>query len=190
MFNLFQCSVAFYLEKVILFWFAKEMTGVYMKFAKEMTGFYMKYNTGLKLVDEDLSPTNIKNSAFLTNRLTASPTKWSNTICRLLCLIWYHLNNFGNMKNTQGGVLLLVKLQAEACDFTKRTLLYVFFSRCLNRTNGTKSCKASPIYFAQIIVRKNACYWQKRPIANTQPKLNINTQLILNVHYACFVRSV
>ena len=51
------------------------MTGVYMKFAKEMTGFYMKYNTGLKLIDEDLSPTNIKNSAFLINRLTASPTK-------------------------------------------------------------------------------------------------------------------
>ena len=32
------------------------------------------------------------------------------------------------MKNTHGGVLLLVKLQAEACDFTKRTLLHVFFT--------------------------------------------------------------
>ena len=182
MFNLFQCSVAFFLEKVILPWFAKEMTGVCMKFSKEMTGFYMKYNTGVKLVGDGLSPTNINNSAFLINRLSASPTKWSNTICRLLCLIWYHLNNFGNMKNTHGGVLLLVKLQVEACGFTKRTPLHAFLSRGLNCTNGTKSCKASPIYFAQIIVKKNACYWQKRHLVNTQPIPNINTQLILNVH--------
>ena len=35
----------------------------------------MKYNTGLKLVDEDLSPTNINNSAFLINSLSASPHK-------------------------------------------------------------------------------------------------------------------
>ena len=27
------------------------------------------------------------------------------------CAIWYHLHNLKNMKNTQGGVLLLVKLQ-------------------------------------------------------------------------------
>ena len=80
-----------------------------------------------EMADEDLSRTNIENSAFLINRLSASPTKWSKTICRLLCLIWYHLNNFGNMKNTRGGVLLLVKLQAEACDFTKRTPLHGFF---------------------------------------------------------------
>ena len=31
--------------------------------------------------------------------------------------IWYHLYNFKNVKNTNGGVLILVKLQAEA--FTK-----------------------------------------------------------------------
>ena len=28
------------------------------------------------------------------------------------CTIWYHLYNFKNVKNTQGGVLILVKLQA------------------------------------------------------------------------------
>ena len=27
------------------------------------------------------------------------------------CTIWYHLHNFKNVKNTHGGVLLLVKLQ-------------------------------------------------------------------------------
>ena len=33
--------------------------------------------------------------------------------------IWYHLYNFKNVKNTYGGVLILVKLQAEVCNFTK-----------------------------------------------------------------------
>ena len=28
------------------------------------------------------------------------------------CVIWYHLYNLKNVKNTHGGVLILVKLQA------------------------------------------------------------------------------
>ena len=32
------------------------------------------------------------------------------------CAIWYHLWNLENVKNTDGGVLFLVKLQAE--DFS------------------------------------------------------------------------
>ena len=45
----------------------------------------------------------------------------------MLCTIWYHLYSLKNVKNTRGEVLLLVKLQAEACNFTKsnRTLLKV-----------------------------------------------------------------
>ena len=35
------------------------------------------------------------------------------------CAIWYHLYNLKNVKNTHGGVLILVKLQAQACNFTK-----------------------------------------------------------------------
>ena len=35
------------------------------------------------------------------------------------CAIWYHLYNLKKVKNTHGGVLILVKLQAEACNFTK-----------------------------------------------------------------------
>ena len=45
------------------------------------------------------------------------------------CASWYHLYNFKNLKNTHGGVLILVKLQAEACNFTKITLLHRCFSR-------------------------------------------------------------
>ena len=39
------------------------------------------------------------------------------------CAIWYHLYNLKNVKNTHGGVLILAKLQAEACDFTKESVL-------------------------------------------------------------------
>ena len=35
------------------------------------------------------------------------------------CTIWYHLYNLKNIKNTQGRNLFLVKLQAEARNFTK-----------------------------------------------------------------------
>ena len=37
----------------------------------------------------------------------------------MFCAIWYHLYNLKNVKNTYGGVLLLVKLQAKACIFIK-----------------------------------------------------------------------
>ena len=30
----------------------------------------------------------------------------------MFCTIWYHLHNFKNVENTNGGVLHLVKLQA------------------------------------------------------------------------------
>ena len=35
------------------------------------------------------------------------------------CAIWYHLHNSKNVKNTHGGVLLLVKLQANCTNSTK-----------------------------------------------------------------------
>ena len=45
------------------------------------------------------------------------------------CEIWYHFYNLKNMKNTHGGVLLLVKLQAKACNFTKNNSPpWVFFA--------------------------------------------------------------
>ena len=45
------------------------------------------------------------------------------------CGIWYHLYNLKNVKNTDGGLLILIKLQAEACNFTKiNTPPWVFFT--------------------------------------------------------------
>ena len=58
-------------------------------------------------------------------------------------MIWYHLYNLKNMKNTHGEAILLVKLQASACNFTKSITPPWVFPRFLNCTNGTKSHKAS-----------------------------------------------
>ena len=44
------------------------------------------------------------------------------------CAIWYHLYNLKNAKNALGGMLILVKLQASASNFTKiNTPPWVFF---------------------------------------------------------------
>ena len=52
----------------------------------------------------------------------------------LRCAIWHHLYNLKNMKNTHGEVLLLVKLQAKACNITKsntpRWVFFTFFKLC------------------------------------------------------------
>ena len=47
------------------------------------------------------------------------------------CAIWYHLYNLKNVKNNNEGVLILVKLQVEVCNFTKINtppwVYYTFF---------------------------------------------------------------
>ena len=59
---------------------------------------------------------------------------------RAICYPFYNLKN---VKNTHGGMLLLVKSEAEACNFTKSNTLPWVFSRFLNFTNVTKLRKAS-----------------------------------------------
>ena len=56
--------------------------------------------------------------------------------------------NLKNMKDTHGGVFFLLKFQASAPTLLKVMLLHrVFFSRFLNCTKGTKSCRVSLIFF-------------------------------------------
>ena len=43
------------------------------------------------------------------------------------CVIGYHLYNLKNVKSTHGGVLILVKLQASTCKFTKINTPWMFF---------------------------------------------------------------
>ena len=54
----------------------------------------------------------------------------------MLCVIWYHLFNLRSVKNTHGGVLLLVG----------------FFSHFLNCANGKKLCKASHMLLVSMTV--------------------------------------
>ena len=64
------------------------------------------------------------------------------------------LYNLKNAKNTHGGVLLFVKLQAKkACSLLKVTLFHGIFSCFLYCTNGTKSLKTSHI---QTLTRNNS----------------------------------
>ena len=54
--------------------------------------------------------------------------KYMFTYIVVRCAIWYHLYSLKIVKNTHGGVFLLVKLQTEACIFTKsNTPPWVFF---------------------------------------------------------------
>ena len=47
----------------------------------------------------------------------------------MCCASWYHLYNSKNVKNPQGGMLLLVKLQPEVCNFTRSNApLWIFFT--------------------------------------------------------------
>ena len=65
---------------------------------------------------------------MFVNRLSP-PIK--NDVFVMLCAIWYHLHNSKNVKKTHGRVLLLVKLQASACNFTKSntppSVFFMFF---------------------------------------------------------------
>ena len=67
------------------------------------------------------------------------------------CAIWYHLynvknlNNFVQFKNTHGGVLVLVKVQAESCSFTKSKTPPLVFLTFLKLYKWYQSRNASHI---------------------------------------------
>ena len=69
----------------------------------------------------------------------------------MLCTIWYQLRN---VKNTHGGMLPLLKLQALACNLLKVTLLHRWFSSFLYCTNGTKSRNTSHMD----LTKKTICF--------------------------------
>ena len=56
------------------------------------------------------------------------------------CAIWYYFYDLKNVKNTDGGVLLLV------CNFTKSKTPPRLFFTFWNCTNGTKSRNASHLW--------------------------------------------
>ena len=71
---------------------------------------------------------------FWYNELIIS-MKWIKIfVYEMLCAIWHHLYNLKKVKNTHGGVLLLVKLQAKGCNITKSNIcpwvFLTFFKLC------------------------------------------------------------
>ena len=56
--------------------------------------------------------------------LLTTTTSYKSITYVMRCAIWYHLYNSKNVKNTHGGVLILVKLQAEAQRITYTRFLF------------------------------------------------------------------
>ena len=67
----------------------------------------------------------------------------------MLCAIWYHWYNFKNMKNTHGGVILLVKLQTEARNFTRCNTLSLVFFTCFKSDNSYQIVQIITVGFAK-----------------------------------------
>ena len=81
------------------------------------------------------------------------------------CAIWYHWYNLKNVKNnTHGGVLLLVKKQDEACNFTKSNAPSWVFSRFLNCTNSTKSRNAPHMSDHYGLAEASKCTIESYPV--------------------------
>ena len=78
----------------------------------------------------------------------------------MLCAMWYHLHNLKNVKNSHGGVLLLLKLQAVACNIAKSNTPPWMLSHFLNYTNGIKSRKTPYIVDLE---KANACCGTENP---------------------------
>ena len=84
--------------------------------------------------------------SYLQNRffLTANKSQLLVSLNETLCTIQYHLHNLKDVKNTHGRELLLVKLQAEVCNFTKsKTPPWRFFTlfklcKCTKRAKRLK----------------------------------------------------
>ena len=66
-----------------------------------------------------------------------------------------NVKNMKNVKNTHGEVIVLLKLQTSACNFTKSITPPWVFSPFLNCTNSTKSRKASQIFILPKTLCKN-----------------------------------
>ena len=93
------------------------------------------------------------------------------------CPIWYHLYNLENVKNTHGGMLILVKLQASSYSFTKINTPPCF-SRFLNCTNGTKSGHASHIVRRRLFIYLLSDVSFKNMVVNLENSTNGQFQCI------------
>ena len=97
----------------------------------------------------------------------------------MLCAIWYHLCNLKYLKNTHGGVFLLVKLQTLACNFTKsNTPSWVFFT--FFKLNGWYQIAQCIIY------RKQSIYFHCKPLDWFPYEWNVEIKYAKSVHSNCW----
>ena len=73
----------------------------------------------------------------------------------MLCAIWYNFHNLKNVKNTNGRVLRLAKLQNSAYNFINSNTYQWVFLRFLICVNGSKLYKASHTETLQFIACVN-----------------------------------
>ena len=92
---------------------------------------YLKHNSFTESITEQLSILELFNPLSANSHKIVKHTQ--TIFCKKLnirvlnvvrCAIWYHLYNLKNVKNTHGGLLILVNLQA-----VKLTLLHGCFLR-------------------------------------------------------------
>ena len=98
----------------------------------------------------------------------------------LCCAIWYHFYNLKNMKNTHGGVRLLVMFQSKTWNSTKSKVRPFFAVEILTQNlvcayvcvSGGKKCsffgKFGVLCFLEIPVLKFALLPYYRPIVNSR----------------------
>ena len=106
------------------------------KIGQNFDCYCQKLDSGAEIGYQSVSPPSFEISLFflIRYRLKLFDNSFSNSYTKFIilnvmrCAIWYHLYNLKDVKNIHGGVLILVKLQTEDCNFTKiNTLPWVFF---------------------------------------------------------------
>ena len=103
----------------------------------------------------------ILREAFLFNR-------HNSTVHTNICNVLRYLVSFVNLKNVKnihGGVLLLVKFQAKASNFTKNNTPAWAFSCFLNCANGTKPRNQSHISREDFFIQETESYSPCKHIA-------------------------
>ena len=150
----------FFFEKVLLTHFST-MFHFYTPWKRQKTFGFLAFSGGIEMehsvkmvnsekkliyhfwdfsgVFETFLSANVKSKFIIERVVTSTSINEFGIKYVVRCAIWYHFYNLKNVKNTHGGVMILVKLQASACSFTEiNTPPWVYFM-FLNCTNGTKS---------------------------------------------------
>ena len=95
------------------------------------------------------------------------------------CAIWYHLYNLKNVKNTHGGVLILAKSQASACNFTKiNTPQWAFFTFFKFKKWYEIALRTTVLDILHVKENKDQIFYILAYITSGQYRLNIEMHIL------------